>query len=155
MDKPSKLLTKLGATVAEVHGFYAKLDDASFLANTSWTARDILVHIVFWHESFARNVTDLANGVKPKPLKGTYAQLGRRSAEAFAGCSIEELLARLTDAQKAIEASILNPRISLIPYKVGSRSYSPKEHLSIVNDHLRDHLNKLRIVSANERETES
>lgn len=139
---------QLELAVAEWVDLYRSLGDTSFLASTSWTARDVLVHIVFWHESFARNVSDLANGVKPKPLKGTYAQLGQRGAEAFADFSIDELLGRLSDAQKTIGDSICNPRVTLIPYKVGSRSYAPAEHLSVVTDHIRDHLKKLRNAAA-------
>jgi hypothetical protein len=148
MGKTQELLARLESAVAELGDFYRSLDDMSFLASTSWTARDVVVHIVFWHESFARNVSDLANGVKPKPLKGTYAQLAQRGAEAFADLSIDELLGRLSDAQKTVAASISNPRITLIPYKVGSRSYAPAEHLSVVTDHIRDHLKKLRNAAA-------
>jgi hypothetical protein len=148
MNNARELLVQLEAIVAELGDFYLRLDDTSFLANASWTARDVLVHIVFWHQSFARNVSDLANSVKPKPLKGTYAELGQRSAEAFADFSIDELLGRLSDAQKTIGSSISNPRITLIPYKVGSRSYAPAEHLSVVTDHICDHLKKLRNSAA-------
>lgn len=138
-----ELLERLSATVTAMVGFYKGVDDTSFLAGSAWTARGVLVHVVFWHESFARNVSDLARGIKPKPLKGTYAELGRCSLDESSNCSVEDLLARLLSAQRSIEESIFNPRVVLIPYKVGSRSYTPAEHLSVVNDHVKDHLKKV------------
>jgi hypothetical protein len=131
-----------------VVSFYRSVGDVSLLVNSAWTARDVLVHLVFWHESFARNVDDLAHGLRPTPLRGTYAELGRRAAEEAEGRSIEELLTRLMAAQRGIEESIFDPRVTSIPYKVGSRPYSPAEHLSIVNEHVGNHLSKVESVYA-------
>ena len=138
-----ELLERLSATVDEMVAFYQSVGDTSLLVSSAWTARGVLVHVVCWHESFVRNVSDLAQGIKPKPLKGTYAELGRRSLDESSDCSVKDLLSRLMNAQHSIEESIFNPRVVLIPYKVGSRSYAPAEHLSIVNDHVKDHLKKV------------
>ena len=148
MSDRQRLLEQLDATVNGLIDFYNRTGDTSGLANTAWTVRDVLVHIVFWHESFARNVSDLARGVKPKPLRGTYAQLALRSGEEFVDCTIDEMLDRLITAQRTISELIDNPNIELIPYKVGSRSYAPAEHLSIVRDHIQNHLKKLREIPA-------
>jgi len=103
---------------------------------------------VFWHESFARNVGDLASGRKPKPLKGTYAELSARATEENRDSTIEELLGRLASAQRTIEQSVFSPGVGLIPYKVGSRPYSAEEHLGVVNDHVAGHLSKVETAWA-------
>lgn len=136
-------LARLGATVASVCGWYRTHEDVEFPVNTAWTARDALVHVVFWHESFARNVADLAVGIKPRPLKGTYAELGKRAAEEYHACPVSELLARLERAQRVIEQSVFHPNVTLIPYKVGSRPYAPLEHIRVVDDHVRGHLDRI------------
>jgi len=141
-------LRRLGKTVDEVVEFYRGIGDASVLVNTTWTARDVLVHLVFWHESFARNVRDLAGGVKPTPLKGTYAQLGRQAAAEARGLCVEELLVRLAAAQGVVERCVFEPGVVSIPYKVGSRPYGPAEHLSVVNEHVAAHLGKVRLAYA-------
>ena len=41
-------------------------------------------------------------------------------------------------------ALILNPRLTLIPYKKGSRDYSPEEHLEIVIGHIQLHLKDVK-----------
>ena len=148
MTDDRELLGRLSETIERVVQFYQSIGDIAVLVNATWTARDTLVHVVFWHESFARNVGNLARGVKPTPLKGTYPELGRRATAEAEGCSTEELLTRLTDAQRAIEESIFDSRVTSIPYKVGSRPYSPSEHLSIVNEHVGDHLSKVESAYA-------
>lgn len=143
-----ELLARLGRTVERLVVFYRGVGDAAVLVNSTWTARDALVHVVFWHESFARNVRDVACGMKPAPLKGSYAELDRRAAAEAEGQSTEGLLTRLICAQRVIEESILDPRVVSIPYKVGSRQYSPGEHLSVVDEHISGHLAKVESAYA-------
>lgn len=138
-----EVLENLSATVADVRAWFGSHDDLGFAVNTEWTARDVLVHVAFWHESFARNVADLAAGIKPRPLKGTYSELGKRAAEEYRTCPVSELLDRLERAQRVIEQSVFDPKVTLIPYKVGSRPYAPCEHTRIVEDHVRGHLGRL------------
>lgn len=141
-------LDRLGETVSELVAVYRSIGEASALVNSAWTARDALIHVVFWHESFARNVHDLARGIKPTPLKGTYAELGRRASAEAQDLSIAELLDRMTSAQNIIERSVHHPLVTSIPYKVGSRPYGANEHLAVVNEHVRGHLNQVRLAYA-------
>ena len=57
-------------------------------------------------------------------------------------------MARLICAQDVIEKSIFSPRVTLIPYKAGSRPYATAEHLGVVNDHVGDHLAKVEAAYA-------
>jgi hypothetical protein len=50
------------------------------------------------------------------------------------------MFSRFEAAHQIIRGSILNPRLTLIPYKQGSRNYLPVEHLDIVSKHIRMHL---------------
>lgn len=109
-----------------------------------WNARQVLAHLVFWHESFARTISDLGNGKKPSPLKGSLADVNQRSVLSAIHFSIPELIQKLNEAQLTIDLHIFNENISLIPYKQGSRPYSRKEHLEVVSDHINKHLKDLR-----------
>ena len=57
-----------------------------------WTVKRTLGHILFWHESFARNVRDLADGVKPTPVSGAYSELNRRCFEELETVTFHEVL---------------------------------------------------------------
>ena len=134
------LLERLDEAVTRLIETCQVLADPETIVYDDWTAKDILGHLTFWHESFARNVSDLVEGRKPMPLKGKLVDLNRRSVEESRDVNIEQLIERLSTAQQTIRQSILSPSLTLIPYRKGSRDYAPEEHLEIVNDHIVGHL---------------
>jgi hypothetical protein len=134
------LLNQLNETMARLFDMYKNLADPEMPVYEAWTARDILGHIVFWHESFARNVRDLVNDIPPTPLQGTYRELNQRCFDDMRTKTVAEITNRLEAAHGLIREHILDPKLVLIPYKKGSRSYTPEEHLDIVNEHIKEHL---------------
>lgn len=69
MSDERELLHRLNQTIAQVIEFYTRAADLTVMVNAVWTARDVLAHVLFWHESFARNVSALAHGMKPTPVR--------------------------------------------------------------------------------------
>ena len=136
-------LAELEDAVAELLAVARAVPDPGALATGDWTARDVVAHLVFWHESFARNVADLVAGRRPTPLAGTYAVLAARTQTELGGLGIEALLARLAVAQGVIRDGVGDPIITVIPYRRGSRPYPPDEHLGVVRDHVRGNILEL------------
>lgn len=136
-------LEKLQEKVKELIAFYHQPIDFNKKVYTYWSVKDVLGHITFWHESFARNVSDLAAGRKPNPLKGKLSEVNSLSVSSTKELTIQEILERLKKAQNIIDKHILNDTIVEIPYKKGSRSYSRIEHLEVVTHHIKKHLNDL------------
>jgi hypothetical protein len=136
-------LAELDGAVADLVAVVRALPDPDVLTTGEWAARDVVAHLVFWHESFARNVADLAAGRRPTPLAGTYAALAARMKLELGDLGIEALLDRLLDAQAVIRANVLAPGVELIPYRRGSRPYPPDEHLAVVRDHVGAHTREL------------
>jgi len=143
IDARERLLHQLNTTISELTGIYRNLPDPEILVDDVWTAKDILGHVTFWHESFARNVGDLSKAVKPTPLKGRLGDLNQRGMDEMRDCTTQDVMRRLEEAHKVIQDNILNTGLKLIPYRRGSRGYSPEEHLEITNDHIRGHLQKI------------
>ncbi len=144
MTTREELLARLTKTVQELMTVCRQLPDVEAAVYDGWTAKDVLGHVTFWHESFARNVDDLVHDRKPTPLKGKLGDLNQRSVDEARPCSLEEVIGRLAAAQRVIEAGILNPKLMLIPYRKGSRDYTPEEHLDIVADHIQAHIKAIR-----------
>ena len=143
----NSLKTEVGQLKSQLQAFIMFFEqeyDYTTMVYELWNAKDVLGHITFWHESFARNISDLGKGKKPNPLKGKLSQVNQLSVETTRQQSIDELIARLHKAQKTIEKHIFNAEIELIPYKKGSRSYSRIEHVIIVENHIRKHLTHLQ-----------
>ena len=144
MDTREILLRQLNETISQLFDVYQNMANPDIYVYEEWTAKDILGHIVFWHESFARNVSDIVNDIKPTPLKGKYNDLNQRCFDEMRTKTIDDITKRLEAAHRVIQENILNPKLVLIPYKKGSRDYTPVEHLDIVNEHIKEHLNSIR-----------
>lgn len=136
-------LDRLRVELNQFIDFFGQERDYSLMVYELWDAGDILGHITFWHESFARNISDLGNGIKPSPLKGKLSDVNKLSVETTKAVSIRDLIKRLRTAQNTIEEFIFMKSIKLIPYRKGSRDYSREEHLEIVSNHISKHLHDL------------
>ena len=134
---------KLGVLVNEFVKFYQRGFDYQQMIYDLWNAKDVLGHIVFWHESFAKNISDLGENIKPTPLKGKLSEVNERSVASTKQVSIDHLLIRLQRAQEVIEKFIYNENIALIPYRKGSRDYSREEHVQVCINHINRHLTDL------------
>ncbi len=137
-------LEHLKKVLKEFVDFFEQGYDYGIMIYELWDAKNILGHVTFWHESFARNISDLANERTPKPLKGKLSDVNRLGVESTSAVPIAELIIRLQQAQNTIEQHIYDEKIELIAYKKGSRDYSRCEHLEIVANHIRKHLNDLK-----------
>lgn len=142
-DKDKDIKSNVERLRSEVETFTKLFEqglDYNIMIYELWNAKDVLGHITFWHESFARNISDLGKGIKPCPLKGKLSEVNKQSVETTKNESIENLIKRLKEAQDTIEEFIFLDRIKLIPYKKGSRDYSRNEHLEVVLNHIHKHL---------------
>jgi hypothetical protein len=144
MEARAALLAQLNETVAQLLATYQALPEPGKLVYELWSAKDVLAHLTFWHESFARNISDLAREVKPRPLKGKLIDLNQQGVDEMRPLALEQVLERFSTAHGIIQANILNPGLTLIPYKKGSRDYSPEEHLEIVIGHIQLHLKDVK-----------
>jgi hypothetical protein len=139
MESREHFLAILNHTVADFLELYQNPLIADIQVYELWTAKDVLCHITFWHESFSRNVDDLVHNRKPHPLKGRLIDLNQQGVDTIRLISLEPICQRLLTAHCIIKDQIQSPILTLIPYKVGSRNYSPEEHMDIVNKHIQEH----------------
>lgn len=144
----SARLAELDAAVDRMVQAIRAVPDPGIIVHGDWAARDVMAHIVFWHESFARNVADLVADRKPVPLAGTYASLAEQMRDELGAIPVEGLLERLAAAQTVIRRAILDPSLDVIPYRRGSRPYLPDEHLAVVRDHVLAHASELERAKA-------
>jgi len=136
-------VARLDAVIEQLLGVFSAIPSPDEAVDDHWTARDVIGHLAFWHESFARNVDDLANGRVPTPLRGRMADLNDQGVAEMRALPVEEVVRRLLAAQATIRAGIAAPCLGLIPYRIGSRPYTPDEHLDLVRDHVVTHLRRL------------
>lgn len=144
MSEKSAALEQLNGVVQQVVDVFRGIPDPEMPVYALWNAKDILAHLTFWHESFARNVADLARGIPPRPLKGKLNHLNRAGVEEMRNLPVALILERLENAHALIRENALNPQIIEIPYTQGGRVYTPERHLTLVVDHMKKHLRDVR-----------
>ena len=126
--------------VNELLTFYNNKHDFNVIIYTDWTAKDVLAHILIWHESFANNIVDIINGNELKLLKGLLYEINENGVKEYKKYNIEELKEKLIKAQEKINGNIENEKIKIIPYRKNSkRNYTKEEHLEIVYKHIKGH----------------
>jgi hypothetical protein len=155
MTTRENLLNTLNETVSQLLGICQEISDLEQFVYEGWTVKDVLSHLTFWHESFARNVSDLVYDKKPKPLRGKYSLLNERCFSEFRPLKMEEIISRFKKAHTTIQENFLDDKLTLIPYRVGSRDYSPDEHIKIVNEHIKEHTNDIKKVVNFKQESEN
>lgn len=146
METRQTLLERLNETIGQLLDTYQSLPNPAIPVYELWSVKDVLAHLTFWHESFARNVDNLVNGRQPSPLKGRLSDLNQGGVDAMASLALPQVIERFESAHAVIQANILNPALTLIPYKKGSREYTPQEHLDIVDTHINEHLRDVQRV---------
>ena len=120
--------------------FFNNKHDFDKIIYTDWTAKDVLAHIVMWHESFANNIIDLINGNKLNLLKGLLYEINENGVKEYRKYTVEELKIKIINAQEIINNNIENVKIKLILYRKNSkREYTKEEHLEIVYKHIKGH----------------
>jgi len=133
-------LAEEAKAVSDFLAFYSSDRDLSTVIYSDWTARDVLSHVASWHMSFAKNLLDAVNNIKPSPFKGSLTEVNEREVKLLSQFSVADLIQKIKLAQEQIDQNILKQGIIGIAYKKGSRDYSPIEHLEVVRRHIKSHL---------------
>lgn len=113
--------------------------DLSLQVNQRWNMKDMLAHLVAWHESFAKNLALIADGKSPDPPQGSLREVNREGVQMLRGQSLDQLIRRFRKAQRLIETHVFNEDIARIPYRKPGTSYSRLQHLEVVAHHIRGH----------------
>ena len=110
------------------------------------TAREVLCHFVFWHREYTVIVQSLLDNRQPALRDGTYAQLNAEATREFGGRTMTDLACLLLDFQGTFRRQLSSlPSWSIdFPLKQDSRQKSVAERVPVIENHLRDHIRRLR-----------
>jgi uncharacterized protein with von Willebrand factor type A (vWA) domain len=138
-------IARLHTTIASFTQFIQELPD-ELLQPAGWGAREILAHIVFWHEIHAATIEAICNGREPHLLSGVFREFNARAVKENVGASIEQLLERLQRAQEKMEQTASLPGVMQrsMFIKQGSKERSIQEVLERIEAHIRGHHVELR-----------
>lgn len=132
---------------ATVEAFSRELERATLppLSGAGWGPREILCHIVYWHEDYV-TVLRAINQHEPPPLKvGNFRDFNDLAVQELGMVPADVLLGRLETAQRrlALELLRMSPAAK-IRIKTGSMARGPVEFARRVDGHIRGHLADVR-----------
>jgi hypothetical protein len=116
------------------------------LAEQAWGAKEVLAHLVYWHEVYVSQAQCLLSGEPVPILQGRYRDLNALAVERSRGVPVAELVRRFRAANRTLGEILLecDPQQVIIPIKTGVRSYTLTRLIAEVHAHVRGHLQKLK-----------
>ncbi len=135
---------KLKNTVEAFCRFIEALSPSE-LTEGAWGPREVLVHLIFWHESHVEQTEALLTGSPFTPPAGCFADLNARAIAAAQGIPVNELLRRFRAADVRLRALCrqVDPATVVLLIKRGA---TPRTLAHLVREeeaHIRNHLKRL------------
>ena len=147
----AEAIARLDATVAQVAGELPALPSPT-VPHAGWGAHEVLSHIVFWHETYARVLEPLSRGRDPILLDGVFREFNRIAVARLRNVPDVALAARLRRANVIVAAALAAlPPGARIRIRTGAKPRGPREFADGVDAHLRGHLAELRHLSCARR----
>jgi hypothetical protein len=119
----------------------ARLADQVF---AEWDKSDIVRHVTFWHMNYADNLEAEEAKTKVPLLEGRYVDINENGVESLRTVKLPQLCSMLRAAHARIGRVVEHGKVRSMTYKEGSRRYTLKELLEVVNSHIRGHHKDLK-----------
>lgn len=114
------------------------------MVTDQWSVKDVLCHLVSWHEYYAANYEALAEGREQPLYEGST---GKRNLDTVRELRINktaDLITRLWRAQRTLEKSILEGKVEQMTYKKNGRVYTTPDFLDMVAGHVATHTKHIK-----------
>jgi hypothetical protein len=136
---------RLTASVEEFCGTIEKLPARAFL-ETPWGPRQVLAHLVFWHESYVRQIEAGLAGIGWLFPEGTLKELNAKAVASLSGVGVPTMLARFRAANSRLCRLAGDPRSAgaQVQLKRDTKSWPLSEFILEVEAHVRRHGDAIR-----------
>jgi len=137
-------IERLTNTVEDFCGWIELLPSESTAAQ-EWGPREVLAHLVFWHEHYLSQSKAILSGRMPDPPAGRFADMNAKAVEKFQNLSIPLLTIRFRTANRRLSllASGHNAGEIAFSIKQGSKRWRLSDLIPAVEAHIRNHKMKL------------
>jgi hypothetical protein len=138
----------LARLTATVEGFCLLIDrlPGRALLEKPWGPRQVLSHLVFWHETYVRQIEARLAGKGWLLPEGTFNQLNADAVASLATVGAPTLLARFRAANTRLCRIAMQPTAASVhvQLKVDSKAWPLDKFLVMVEAHIRRHGDELR-----------
>lgn len=105
-------MAQLSNTIDAFIGYIQQLPAAALSPSptTQWGPKEVLIHIVFWHEKYCAILRALLDDEPPELVHGTLKRQNALAVAQYSGEAIDHLLRRLRTANRQLEGLCGDPR---------------------------------------------
>ncbi|MGA2182360.1 MAG: DinB family protein [Bryobacteraceae bacterium] len=140
--------TRLDEAVDSFISFIRSLPPQALEASRTdgWGPREVLIHLVFWHEQYASIATAVAAKKPPTLHPGTIRAVNHLAVAQDAQTSVAALIARWTKANRQF-AAVASKRSAAglrIPLREKSKAWPLDDLIRLAAGHIEKHQAKLR-----------
>jgi hypothetical protein len=116
-----------------------------------WGPREVLAHLVYWHEHYIAQSRAVLTGNPLTPPAGRFADMNARAAVKFLKYPVATLVKKFRNANRRLcrLAQEHDPRRIAFSIKQGSKRWRLSELIPAVEAHIRNHLRALKKESKN------
>jgi len=138
----------LDAAIESFTAYIRSLPAAKLASSTrqTWGPREVLIHLVFWHEQYAQIASAIAQRKEPSLLKGTGRGLNDAAVRREIDTPIQELLERWARAHASFSKVAHSQGASRIkmPLRVGAKAWPLADLIRLGAGHILRHQAKLQ-----------
>lgn len=113
------------------------------MVTDEWTVKDVLCHIVFWHENYAANYEALSRHEDP-PLPEGMSTINERGVSLLKRYARKVLIGRLQKADISLRKSIVEKQVPRMTYSKGGRTYETDHFLEMIARHIETHTKQVK-----------
>jgi hypothetical protein len=117
----------------------------------SWGPREVLAHLIYWHEQYISQSEAIVAGKQYATPSGRFADMNAKAAVKFQKQPVPTLVKRFRIVNRCLCILALenNPRKIAFSIKQGSKLWQLSDLIPAVEAHVRNHLRALKKESKN------
>jgi hypothetical protein len=145
-----QLITALESSVGNGLVYFEGPGGTSAAKIGRWHAREVLCHLVWWHQATVEGVESVASGGTPYHIYASTDEMNARAVGRLSGQGIPQMAAALRQWQARLIAAVRtlpDPNVTVLIRGDGTE-LSAKQRLETIAHHWDEHVKELQSVSA-------
>lgn len=115
--------------------------------DSEWTVHEIIAHVASWQEYYAQVTRALLHNEKPELFKKSLEETNTEQVALYSKVATKTLLGKISRSTKELIRNVKKLEVESIPYKKGSRNYTPEEYINVITGHVKSHTKQVMTVS--------
>jgi hypothetical protein len=148
-QKIDSLISELESAVEESLAYFAGQGAATEEKIDIWTPREVLCHVIFWHQATAEGMESVASGGEPYRVRASTDEMNARAVGRASGKSVDTLVqeARAVQARLVAAARKVSDPEAVVLVRGDGSSMSTIERLELIPRHWKAHIEEFKALS--------